>query len=114
MMSGPALELAKGVQSALRGYFADRATGFGVTNLVDNPSHLRFSVLFEVYDYLPLIFTYDRGSFAVAVDYGRRSVAIQPDDGVWAPFDQFDLVLTQIDREARLRIPEKYLEAKGW
>lgn len=109
-----ALELAKGVQSSLRAYYAERATGFAVKNLVENPAHRAFSVLFEVYDFLPVIFNYDRGFFAFAVDYGSRSVLISPTGGEWAPFDEFDFVLQQLDGELRLRIPDKYLEAKGW
>lgn len=110
----PALELAKGVQSSTRAYFGDRATGFGVKNLIEDPAHLAFSLAFEAYEFVPVIFNYDRGFFAFAVDYGSRSVLIEPRGEEWASFDEFDRVLQQLDNELRLRIPDKYLDAKGW
>lgn len=110
----PALDLAKEVASSLRHYFGDRVTAMGISNVINDRNHVEFSVRFEAYSFFLIIFNYDRGSFGFGIVYGDGAVGIEPQHGQWAPFREFERVLAQLDQELRLRIPDKYLDAKGW
>lgn len=110
----PALDLAKEVASSLRRYFGDRVTALAISNVIDDRNHVEFSVLFEAYSFFPVIFNYDRGFFGFGIVYGDRAVGVEPLGGHWASFGEFRRVLEQLDEELRLRIPDKYLDAKGW
>ena len=83
-------------------------------DVVDGDGHVEFSVLFEIYNYFPVRFNYDRGSFGFSIDHGERGVSITPVDGCWPPFSELPLVLRHLDREIRSRIPYGFLESHGW
>ena len=110
----PALDRAKEGASSLRQYFGASVTALAISNVSDDRNHVEFSVLFEACSFFPVIFNYDRGSFGFGIVYGDRAVGVEPQRGQWAPFREFERVLAQLDQELRLRIPDKYLDAKGW
>lgn len=85
-----------------------------VQDVVDSDSHVEFSVVFEIYNYFPVRFNYDRGSFGFSIDQGERGVSITPVDGCWPPFSELALVLRYLDRQIRSRIPYGFLESHGW
>lgn len=111
---GVATEHAQGVVRVLRDMFGDRVSRFTVQDLVDSDGHVEFSVAFEMYNYFPVRFNYDRGSFGFTIDHGERGVPILPAGGHWPPFTELPLVLRQLDREIRSRIPYGFLESRGW
>lgn len=99
---------------ALRDTFGDRVSRCVVQDVVDSHGHVEFSVVFEIYNYFPVRFNYDRGSFGFSIDQGERGVSITPVDGCWPPFSELALVLRHLDREIRSRIPYGFLESHGW
>lgn len=107
-------QLARAVVIALRETFVERASRFAVEDVVDSDGHVEFSVVFEIYNYFPVRFTYDRGSFGFSIDHGERGVSITPAGGHWPPFSEFPYVLRHFDREIRSRIPYGFLESHGW
>lgn len=107
-------QFARAVVSALRETFVERANRFAVKDVVDSDGHVEFSVVFEIYNYFPVLFNYDRGSFGFAIDHGERAVSITPAGGHWPPLSELPLVLRQLDREIRSRIPYGFLESHGW
>ena len=85
-----------------------------VQDVVDSDGHVEFSVVFEIYNYFPVRFTYDRGSFGFCIDHSKRGVSLAPAGGRWPPFSELPLVLRHLDREIRSRIPYGFLESHGW
>ncbi|BAJ74804.1 hypothetical protein MTES_1840 [Microbacterium testaceum StLB037] len=109
----PAVDLAREFVSAFRGFFGDRVGRFSVKDIVDGDGHTEFSVLFDIYAFFPLRFNFDRGAFGFSIDYGERGISVEPVTG-WPEFTDLSLVATELDREIRMRIPERFLEDRGW
>ena len=109
-----AAEHAHRVVRALRDILGTRVSRLTVQDLVDSDGHVEFSVVFEIYNYFPVRFNYDRGSFGFAIVHGERGVSITPAGGHWPPLSELPLVLRHLDREIRSRIPYGFLESHGW
>lgn len=93
----------------------DMADGAAVTEIRDKPTPW-LTLEFTLYDFLPVVFVYDRGHAGFSVDYGSRPVSLLKltdahfDHGRVQVAKAVDDVLTA----ARLRIPDKFLAAHGW
>ncbi|MFF8186668.1 hypothetical protein ACF044_05350 [Microbacterium sp. NPDC016588] len=108
-----AVDLAKEFVSAFRGFFGDRVARFSIKDIVEGEGHTEFSVLFDFYAFFPMRFNFDRGAFGFSIVYGGRGVSVAPVKG-WPEFTDLALIAAELDREIRLRIPEKFLEDRGW
>ncbi|MDI9891376.1 hypothetical protein [Microbacterium sp. IEGM 1404] len=93
----------------------DVADGAAVTEIRDSPTPW-LTLEFTLYDFLPVAFFYDRGWGGFSVDYGSRRASLLTltdvhfDHGRVRVAKAVDDVLTA----ARLRIPDKFLAARGW
>lgn len=68
-----------------------------------------------LFDYLPVVFTYDRGFCGFGVDFGSRGTPLAPREPLAVRSAQnIDVLLDQAVEQARLRIPDKFLESRGW
>jgi len=107
-------QLARDLALELRSR-GDVASDSAVTEIRDSPTPwLTFE--FTLYQFLPVAFIYDRGRGGFSVDYGGRRVSL-----LKLQDDHFDNGRVDVKRAvndvlaaARLRIPDKFLESRGW
>ncbi len=56
---------------------------------------------------------YERGRFGCCISYGERTVALSNSQQWWEEAD-FDVFFKELERELKLRIPDKFLKAHRW
>lgn len=112
MQRNNAKEIAKEFIGSMKAVFGRAATGISLHNVADTPNQ-QFSINFVLYDYFPMRLNYDRGHFGCCICFGDRVISIKTnfewDDGII-----YDEYWAEIRTEILLRIPDKYLDAKGW
>ena len=100
---------------ALTSRLGKGAAGFVVTESRDEPTPW-LTLEFRVFDYLPVVYIYDRGRGGFSVDYGSRRIGMkvpQPPMGVDSAADVAEMV-DAFAEIARLWVPDKFLAARGW
>lgn len=103
------------VIEALRARLGAAVAGIVVAETRDEPTPW-LSLEFRVFDYLPVVFVYDRGRCGFSVDYGARRIGMkvpQPPTGISRPDDIAEMV-DAFAETARLWVPDTFLEARGW
>ena len=89
------------------------ATDFYIKDLCENANHRSFTVEFKAYDYFWVGIGYDKGLLTPYVIEGQRIIVFQTLVGWWEKLD-INSWIEELDHEIKLRIPDKYLKAKGW
>lgn len=97
----------------IRGKFKDKVDNFCILDVIDNANHRAFSVEFEAYSYFPIRMNYDKGRFGCCIVFGNKGIVLENSQKWWEEAD-FDAFLNGLQQEIELRIPDKFLEAKGW
>lgn len=96
-----------------KSFFGDAIKDFVVKTSTDVPS-VMVSMEATVYNYFVIYLSYERSNLGASI-VGGNGVLLHL---VFCPFeedqDDFSDFLTSLDKELRLRIPDKYLAAKGW
>lgn len=110
-LSGEALALARKVSAGLKEYFGHRADNFVIFDVMEVNALPSFGIRFTVYDYFPLVFTYDRGLYGAAIDYGKSGIGLFRASDDSPAIEDLAAIAAIIDDRVRLRIPDKYLEA---
>ena len=93
--------------------FGNRVTDFGIENVIDDPNHRAFSITFKAYNYFVIRLNYSKGRFGCCIDFGEYGISLDNSQKWWDPAD-FDVFLEELKQEIELRIPDKFLKAKGW
>ncbi|MEZ3161925.1 hypothetical protein AB1K54_15525 [Microbacterium sp. BWT-B31] len=112
---GSMSRLAEVLIDALRARLGNAVGGFVVSESRDQPTPW-LTLEFQVFDYLPIVYFYDRGRGGFSVDYGSRRIGMkvpQPVVGLRSVEDVATLV-DAFAEVARLWVPDKFLEAHGW
>ena len=97
----------------MREYFGDRVKDFVIYDVDDDPNHRAFSIDFDAYNYFNIITTYEKGRFGCSIQYGKYCIGLDNSQKWWDTAD-FNIFFKELKEELELRIPDKYLEAKGW
>ena len=95
--------------------FAKRIGTFCIYDVVDEPSHQTFKIDFEAYDFFAIEFDYENDMcefFIVLMKEVKLSLTKEP--AVYSQITDWDSYLKEIMAEIELRIPDKFLKAKGW
>ncbi len=108
-----ATEMADFIVCRLDGFFGERLADYVIEDVVNDSEYGFFSVKFSAYNYFPMRFEYDRGRFACYIDYGIRKIKLESSQKLWYNAD-FNTFLKEIKTQLELRIPDKFLRAKGW
>lgn len=106
-------KMALDLNKKMRNYFGDRADNFCVLDVVDDSNYRAFSVEFEAYNYFPVRINYDKGRVGSCIIFGEKKMSLENSQKWWDETD-FDKFFKELQSEIELRIPDKYLEAKGW
>ena len=94
-------------------YFGNRVTEFVIANVIDDPNHRAFSITFKAYNYFVIRLNYSKGRFGCCIDFGEYGISLDNSQKWWDTAD-FDVFLEELKQEIELRIPDKFLKAKGW
>ena len=106
-------QMASDLCDQIMEHFGDRVTRISVWSVVDDPNHREFIIVFEAYNYFPIRLSYDRGWFECYIDFDENKIVLESTQKWWDTAD-FDIFFDDLERELELRIPDKFLKAKGW
>lgn len=93
--------------------FTDKVDDFCIMDVIDDPNHRAFSVEFEAYNYFSIRMNYDKGRFGCCISFGSKGISLENSQKWWEEAD-FDVFLKELQEEIELRIPDKFLKARGW
>lgn len=95
--------------------FAKRIGTFYIYDIVDEPDHQTFKLDFKVYDYFFVEFDYENDMCEFFIVLTKEvKVSITKEPVVYSQITDWDSYLKGIMAEIELRIPDKFLKAKGW
>ena len=94
--------------------FGERVDNFEILDVIDDPNWRAFSLEFEAYGYFPVRLNYDRGRFGCCICFGGGYAVDLDNSQEWWDTADFDIFFDDLERELELRIPDKFLKAKGW
>ena len=108
-------QLALETSEKIKRVFGERITEPKIVDVVEYLPYQRFGIRFVAYDYYLVFFDYDRGFCSFSIFVGRYGASL---DGCksMTVFDKrkdWDSYLKEIMAEIELRIPDKFLKAKG-
>ena len=95
--------------------FAKRIGTCCMYDIVDEPNHQTFKIDFKAYDYFAIEFDYENDLcefFIVLTKEAKISLTKEP--AVYSQISDWDEYLKGVMEEIELRIPDKFLKAKGW
>ena len=114
MQNRTADEMADIVVDSMIKYFGKRVSDFAIFNIDEDESHRAFSINFQAYNYYMLLFSYEKGIFGCSIQVGEHSYISLENSQKWWEEADFDIFLNELRQEIELRIPDKFLAAKGW
>ena len=95
--------------------FKDKIDVIVFDNIVDEPNHQTFKLDFKAYDYFTIEFDYENGMcefFIVLTKEAKISLTKEP--AVYSKITDWGSYLRRVVDEIEIRIPDKFLKAKGW
>jgi hypothetical protein len=99
-----ALDLSKEIRKEL-GNLVDE---FCIDEIFDEPGHKSFQIKFTIYNYFPIIMSYDNGRFGCSIDYGKRNIVLS-NSQEWLDTADMHLFFSTFRSDIEYRIPDKYL-----
>lgn len=112
MQRSSSSEIAREIIKSAKELMNEKISNIRLYNVADEPYNM-FSIKCVVYEYFILVLNYDRGHFACNIACGEDAVPL-PNNIEWNIHCDFKLFWEEIDNQIRLRIPDKFLIAKGW
>jgi len=95
--------------------FAKRIGTCCMYDIVDEPNHQTFKIDFEAYDFFAIEFDYENDMCEFFIVLTKEvKVLITKEPAVYSQITDWDSYLKEIMTEIELRIPDKFLKAKGW
>ena len=108
-------KLAKDFRKQLRTFFGDRVDDIGIDEVSEDRNYPEFNIVFRFYGYFRVRFHYERGRIGFAIRYSENEyLSFRLSQKWWTDKLDIEAMFEELDYEARLRIPDKYLIAKGW
>ena len=106
--------LADAFCDTLERVFGDKIVDILIFDIDDEPDHRTFKLNFAAYNYFWVEFDYENDwceFFIVLNEACKQSLYSKTK---FSEITDWDAYLTEIMKEIELRIPEKFLKAKGW
>ena len=101
------------IADRLKIFFGKRVDNVVIENVIDVPGHTYFSIKFKAYNYFAVRLNYGVGSFGCCICTGGIEFGLDNSQKYWDTAD-FDVFFKELKQEIELRIPDKFLKAKGW
>ena len=107
--------LAMGLCDKIEAIFGDRAGTISIYDIVEDPNHQMFKLNFAAYDYFWIQFNYDNDlcGFSIVLN-DQFSVSLEDEMRSYMGTHDWEAYLKEIMAKIELRIPDKFLKAKGW
>ncbi|MEI3604985.1 hypothetical protein SPD48_04725 [Pseudogracilibacillus sp. SE30717A] len=96
----------------LSNYFNNKIGTYSVYNMMDEP-YIAFNIIFDLYNYYIINFSYDRGSIGCSIIQGKYGIDLE-NSQQWYDTADMDVFLQELEQQIELRIPDKFLEFHGW
>ena len=96
-------------------HFGKRMDDTCIYDIIDEPNHHTFKLEFKAYDYFTIEFDYENDLcelFIVLTKEAKISLTKEP--AIYSQISDWDSYLRGVMDEIELRIPDKFLKAKGW
>jgi len=105
-------QLSKSLAEGLVRHFGKKCNDVCVKKKTDAPMGY-FMIDFTLFDYFVVICEYRQGLISFSIPFGTSLIHLK---NVQAKADDLDMkkLLSVLEAEIVLRIPDKYLQAKGW
>lgn len=104
--------LALEIANIIEEYFGERVDDVSVESVIEEP-HLEFSMDFIAYNYYVIKLNYDRGRFGCCIAMSGMDIGLD-NSQKWYDEADMNIFCQELEKEIELRIPDKFLEAKGW
>ena len=115
METNKMLELAKETRKKIRGVFGERVDTIAGYDYVEEPNHQTFKLDFEAYDYFAIEFDYENDMYEFFIVLSKEvKLSLTKEPAVYSKIIDWESYLKGIKDELELRIPDKFLKAKGW
>ncbi|HEL9633525.1 TPA: hypothetical protein U0K44_000335 [Streptococcus suis] len=107
--------LALQTSKMIRAVFGDKMDSSAIYDVVDNPNHRAFKINFAAYDYFWVQFNYEKDlcGFSIVLN-DQFSVSLEDKMRSYMGTHDWEAYLKEIMAKIELRIPDKFLKAKGW
>ncbi|QUH28887.1 hypothetical protein [Vallitalea guaymasensis] len=104
------MEIARTIKEV----FGNRIKSLEIYDIVEVPSHWAFKIKFIVYDYFVVLFNYELDIIGFSIELGSgKYVSLSQEKHCYSNTDMATFI-NEIKEELELRIPDKYLIARGW
>ena len=95
--------------------FKDKIDDIVFDDIIDEPNHQTFKIDFKAYDCFAIEFDYENDMCEFFIVLTKEvKVSITKEPAVYSQITDWDSYLKEIMAEIELRIPDKFLKAKGW
>ena len=94
--------------------FEERVENLSIYDVVDVPNHHMFKLNFAAYDYFWIQFNYENGLCGFSLVFNDQFGTSLGKRLAYSEITDWDSYLKDIMEEIELRIPDKFLKAKGW
>ena len=109
------LELARETRKKIRKIFGERIDTIAGYDYVDETNHQTFKLDFEAYDFFAIEFDYENDLCEFFIVLSKEvKLSLTKEPAVYSQITDWDSYLKGIKDELELRIPDKFLKAKGW
>ena len=94
--------------------FGNKIRGIEYYDVVEEAGHWSFKIGFLAYDYFYVVFTYELDIIGFSIEVGNgRLISVMNTHNCYSNTDM-EAYIRRIIEELELRIPDKYLQTRGW
>jgi len=95
--------------------FKDKIDSIVIDDINDEPSQQTFKLEFKAYDFFAIEFDYENDLCEFFIVFTKEAkISLTKEPAVYSQISDWDEYLKGIKDEIELRIPDKFLQAKGW
>ena len=95
--------------------FGDKIDSIVIDDINDEPSQQTFKLEFKAYDFFAIEFDYENDLCEFFIVFTKEAkISLTKEPAVYSQISDWDEYLKGIKDELELRIPDKFLKAKGW
>ena len=107
-------EIRMDIGRKIKRIFGDKIRSIEFYDVVEEVGHWSFKIGFFAYDYFYLVFNYELDIIGFSIEIGNgRLLRVNNTHNCYSNTDM-DTYIKEITEEIELRIPDKYLESRGW
>ena len=104
----------KEILNQIKKIFGNKIRGIEYYDVVEEAGHWSFKIGFFAYDYFYVVFTYELDIIGFSIEVGNgRLIGVINTHNCYSNTDM-EAYIRRIVEELELRIPDKYLQTRGW